>query len=471
MTSFGLLPNDVLLDIFDFYVAYKGLATKTTTEAWQILIHVCRRWRHIVFGSPRRLDLRLFCTANTPAKDLLDIWPAFPILVNGHVLERIDETLNLVSDDSDVDNIVAALKRSDRVCQIMVACIPSQMEKVSAAMGEPFPELTDLWLKPWDEMVAAFPDSFLGGFAPRLRSLWLDCIAFPGLPRLLLSATGLVALRLLDIPHSGYVAPDAMVTGLSALTHLRTLQLHFKSPQSFPAEESQPPPPRARFALPLGDFYFRGVSEYLDDFLARIDAPELNYLGISFFNQIDFDAPQLVRFLNRTPSLKKFEKACITFGSGAVGVKLSTRIPYLGALNMNILADEFDWQLSSLAQFCNPSIRPLPIAEDLYIYEFRRSLPDQQDDFETTEWLQVLRPFNGVKDLYLSKEVSVRLTRAMQEMVGGTMLPILKNVFLEGFQPSTPIPEGISQFVAERQLHDNPIFVSRWDRDPEQETF
>jgi hypothetical protein len=433
MASIGLFPDDVLLEIFDFYVADKGLATKTKTEAWQILIHVCRRWRHIVFDSPRRLDLRLFCTANTPAKDILDIWPAFPILINGHVLERIDGTSNLLSDDSDVDNIVAALQRGDRVCHIMVACTTSQMEKVSAAMREPFPELTDLWLKSWDEMVPVFPDSFLGGFAPRLRSLWLDHIAFPGLPRLLLSATSLLTLRLLDIPHSGYVTPAAMVTALSALTNLRTLQLRFKSPQSFPSQESRPPPPLTRFVLPLGDFYFKGVSEYLEDFLAHIDAPQLNYLEISLLNQIDFDIPQLIRLLSRTPSLKKFEKACIAFGGGAVGIKLSTRIPYLGALDVNILCDEFDWQLSSLAQFCNPSFRPLPITEDLYIYEYQRSLPDQQDDFETTEWLQVLRPFTGVKDLYLSKEVSARLTPSMQLMHGwGHDVAHLEEYFLGG---------------------------------------
>ena len=470
MTSFDLLPDDVLLEAFYFYVTNKGPATKTKTEAWQILIHVCRRWRHIVLGSPRRLDLRLFCTASTPAKDMLDIWPAFPIVVQGHVVERIDKKSNLVSDDSDVDNIVAALKRSDRVCQIIVACTTSQMEKVSAVMQEPFPELTDMWLRQWDEMVPVFPDSFLGGFAPRLRSLWFDYIAFPGLPRLFFSATGLIDLRLLDIPHSGYISPDAMATGLSALTNLRTLQLRFKSPQSFPGPESRPPPP-TRFVLPLGDFYFKGVSEYLEDFLARIDAPQLNYLEISFLNQIDFDAPQLVRFLSRTPSLKKFEKACIAFASGSVGVKLSTRVPYLGALDVNILCNEFDWQLSSLAQFCNPSFRPLPTTEDLYIYEHERSLPDRQDDFENTEWVQVLRPFNGVKDLYLSKEVSARLTPAMQEMAGGTMLPTLKNIFLEGFEPSTLIPEGIRQFVAERQANDNPVFVSHWERDPEQETY
>jgi hypothetical protein len=113
-------------------------------------------------------------------------------------------------------------------------------KSVSEVMLKPFPELTDLWLRPWDEMVQVFPDSFLGEFAPHLRSLWLDYIAFPGLLRLLSSATGLLTFCLLDIPHSGYVAPDAMVTGLSALTNLRTLQLRFKS-LSFPAQESRPP--------------------------------------------------------------------------------------------------------------------------------------------------------------------------------------------------------------------------------------
>jgi hypothetical protein len=40
----------VLLEIFDFYVF---------EESWETLIHVCRRrrWRYVVFGSPRRLDL------------------------------------------------------------------------------------------------------------------------------------------------------------------------------------------------------------------------------------------------------------------------------------------------------------------------------------------------------------------------------------------------------------------------------
>ncbi|KAH9968522.1 hypothetical protein BGW80DRAFT_1337992, partial [Lactifluus volemus] len=33
---------------------------------WHRLVHVCRRWRHIIFDSPRSLDLQLFCTYGTP---------------------------------------------------------------------------------------------------------------------------------------------------------------------------------------------------------------------------------------------------------------------------------------------------------------------------------------------------------------------------------------------------------------------
>ena len=52
-----MLPDDVLLAIFDF------CGDKYELEAWQTLVHVCRRWRSVVLGSPRRLGLQLVCTS------------------------------------------------------------------------------------------------------------------------------------------------------------------------------------------------------------------------------------------------------------------------------------------------------------------------------------------------------------------------------------------------------------------------
>jgi hypothetical protein len=59
-----------------------------------------------------------------------------------------------------------------------------------------------------DETPPVIPDSFLDGSAPRLRIFTFNNIPFPELPKLLLSATHLVHLRLFNIPHSGYISPE-----------------------------------------------------------------------------------------------------------------------------------------------------------------------------------------------------------------------------------------------------------------------
>jgi hypothetical protein len=51
------------------------------------------------------------------------------------------------------------------------------------------------------------PDSFSEGSAPRLRSLVLGRVPFPGLRKILLSATDLLYLALSNIPYSGHISP------------------------------------------------------------------------------------------------------------------------------------------------------------------------------------------------------------------------------------------------------------------------
>src|SRR6266566_199935 len=130
------------------------------------------------------------------------------------------------------------------------------------------------------------PDSFMGGSAPRLRSLHLNRIPFPGLPKLLSSANGLVHLYLSNTLHSGHILPDALATCLSALTSLKDLAFEFQSPRSRPDRVSRRlPPPMHRSLLALTRFSFKSVSEYLEDFVTRIDTPQLDRLSITLFNQ------------------------------------------------------------------------------------------------------------------------------------------------------------------------------------------
>jgi hypothetical protein len=465
-----VLPDDILLSIFDFCVdrnPFRRLVRaemKKEIEAWQPLVHVCRRWRSLVFESPHHLKLQLVCTFKTPARDTLDVWPPLPLVIRIHGYYRSDSDFSTEG----VDNIIAVLERSGRVFQINLMNVPSSyLEKVLAAIQEPFPELTHLELGSYDKTAPVIPDSFLGGSAPRLQFLWLEGILFPSLPKLLLSATHLVDLELRNIPRSGYISPEAMVTTLSTLTSLGSLTLGFQSPQPFPDQESRRLPPLIRSALPvLTDFTFKGVSDYLEYFVARIDAPQLNRLYITFFNQIVFDTPQFTQFIGRTPKLKALEKAHLSFGDDAAMVNLSSLTSIYRELIMKVPCRDLDWQVSSLEQVCTSSLPPLSALQDLYIHKASYSRPHWQDNIENALWLELLHPFPAVKNLYLCNEFAPRIMPALQELVGvrtTEVLPTLQNVFLEELQPSGPVQEGIRQFVAARQITGHPIAVSHWD--------
>jgi F-box-like len=450
-----MLPDDVLLAIFDQYVNDAAQHFSVREKAWQSLVHVCRRWRSIIFGSPRHLDLQLLCTERTRARDTLDVWPALPLVI---------WCIGVGS----VDNIIAVLERSDRVRRIDIVNLQSSdLEILLEAMQQPFPELTRMFLRSANKMMPVVPDSFLGGSAPRLEDLALNGIPFPGSLKLLLSATHLVTLHLRNIPHSGYFSPEAMVTALSSLTSLEYLTLEFQSPRSCPDQASRRPPPSTRsFLFVLTFFLFKGVSEYLEDLVAHIDAPRLNSLRITFFNDIVFDTPQFIQFISRTPTSRALEKAHITLRNRDASLRFSSQTPGDRVFNVGISCRGLDWQLSSLEQVCTSCLPPLSMLEDLYTYEDPDSLPDWKDDIDNGLWLELFHPFTALKNLYLSEEIALRIGPALQELAEDRtteVLPALQNIFLKGLQPSGPVQEGIRQFVASRQVTSRPITVSHWD--------
>ena len=435
-----MLPDVALLRIFDFYVGGARMA------AWYTLVHVCRKWRNVVFGSPRRLNLRLFCKARTPVRETIDAWPLLPIVVLGYGHETWG-----------VDNIIAALEHNDRIRRLNLKLFPRlQMEKVLAEMQQPFPALEDLQLHSTSE-TEVVPASFLGGSAPRLQELNLDSIRFPGLLKLLLSATHLDTLHLIDIPHSGYFSPEAIVTSLSTLTSLERLIIKFKSPRSRP-DRRRRPPPLTRTLLPaLTRFEFKGVSEYLEDLVARIDTPLLDGFHITFFHQLIFDTPQLTQFISRTPEFNAYDHALVQFFDSSVQVSTIDE-----ALKLNISCKQSDWQLSSLAQVYGSifvsTVEHLDIEEDTY------SSPSWQDDIETGQWLELLHRLTAVKYLHISLEFTPRIAPTLEELAGGRaieVLPFLQTLLLEETLPSG-VQETVDKFVAARELVGHPIAVSHW---------
>jgi len=453
-----IIPDDALLEIF---ISFVDEAERI--EAWYTLVHVCRRWRYIVFNSPRRLNLRLLCTYSTPVREKLDVWPALPIIIR----KSVDPTSLLAG----ADNILAALEHHDRMCHIDLWDVPSSLlERFATATKEPFPALTYLELWSNDESVPTLPDSFLGGYAPRLRTLYLIGIPFPALPKLLLSSNALVNLDLSDTPDSGYISPEAMVNCLTTLRRLESLKLGFRSPHSRPKANRRPPPLERAVLSTLTWFQFKGVSEYLEDLVSLIDAPLLDTVRVTLFNQLIFHISQFPRFIGRAENLKAFTAGLVVLYNQSVKVTL---YPQAGKEDRPMVAlaiscSQSDWQLSSLKQVCK-SFRPLLFdLERLDIHEDKYWGPHWRDDMESPQWLSLFRPFIAVKDLYLSEQLSLRVAPTLQELARERttgVLPMLHNLFLEGLQESGTVREAIGQFVAGRQLSECPtVTVNRWER-------
>jgi hypothetical protein len=462
--TIDILPDDILLLVFHFYrVTYiDGLAVvdreRRLPWRWDQLVHVCQRWRSIVFASPKSLDLVLVCGPSTPL-ELIDIWPPFPIIIR----DREDMPI-----PKDYD-FQAAIAHPNRVRQIDIRQITSsQLQRLASVMQEQFPALIHLRLESIDYFPQALPDGFLGGSAPRLQSLELDYTPFPALPKLLLSTNDLVCLSLRNIFYSGYVTSDAIVTSLAVLANLKSLTIGFDIFQSHPNKESRRLPRPTRTVLPaLTLFEFRGASEYLDDLVARIDAPLLDSFSITFFNQFIFDISQLAQFMRRTTRIQVPNEAHVDFDYYDVQVEF--RPPTLNLVEkpgLKITCRAINWpELSNVVHVLTSLFPSLYIVEHLYMYGSRSSFPQWQD---LLQWLEILRPFTTVKNFYAVKEFVQHFAIALQGLVGERVtdvLPALESLHLEDLQPPGQVGEAIRQFIAARQLLGRPVAVSRWQNE------
>jgi hypothetical protein len=426
-----------------------GISFRHSSESWQELVHVCGRWRHIMFTSPGRLNLTLLCTWGTPVRNNLGFWPPFPIVVDYFTFWGRRSPSPDYADD-----VIAALEHPNRVRSIKLAVTTPLLKMVSATMQEPFPSLTDLCLSSTDRNTPVLPDAFLGGSTPQLYQIYLEGIAFPALPTLLLSASNLVYLRLEDIPQNGYISPEAMVTGLAALIRLESLWIWFK-----PQTSRLDPPPSIRVLLPtLVTFNFHGFSDYLDLLLARIDTPRLHCFKITYFNQLDFHVPQLSQFIGRAENfeLSRLKHARIRFNVNSAYVKLDCDQGEhrISRLTIRIVCKGLDWQVSHLARILGQSRALVSNVGHLSIDEDDLQL-GWQNDMDDADWLELLRPFTAVKMLHGSEQLAGHIALALDDVSGEMVtevLPALDSLWLDDQQV-----RFVEQFLAVRRISGHPV--------------
>ena len=453
--TIDIIPDDVLLLIFRL----DGLEDTSHLLSWHCLIHVCKRWRTIVFGSPNFLRLRLVCGLTTTWMENLGIWPPLPIAIKNIIPSS-------QPDKYDFNDLVdTSIAHRSRVCEIDLCHLTSsQLLQLFSAMQEKFPALTHLLLGSNDDdefPAPALPDGILGEYANRLQSLALYDIPIPALPKLFLPVTDLVELK---ISHFGLISPEEIVTSLAMLAKLRSLTIVFESPQSHLDFESRRLPPLTRSILPaLGYLVIKGICEDLEDFSARIDAPLLYAIRITFLDQLinaqPINAQQLSQFIGRTPNFKTFEEAHITCCYTNVTVELDPSFSRF--IELEISSAYFSYMEPSILM---SSLPPLPTVERLYFHAVGLT-PNLKEIWciKNTQWLDLSHSFTALKELHFSRKFASTIMPMLQAALVGErvtdVLPALRHIFLPKFELSEPIQEAIQQFVTVRQLSGHPLTV------------
>jgi hypothetical protein len=405
------LNDDILLGIFDCYRLEEEYDWNYRL-LWSKLSHVCQRWRSIIYGFAFHLGMQITFKNGTPVVDTLDHLPPMPLCVayryTGALMTEKDEL-----------GMYHALQLHDRVRRINLELPPSISHKVLVLMDQHFPILDHLTLllAAGKSIALTLPHGFR---APNLRYIALPNISPPGILRFLTSTVSLVTLALTNIETSSYFRPRVLIARLQSLPQLQDLFIGFSIPIPRPsAERELLGEQRAPVTLPsLKYLRFKGVGAYLESLVAQIVVPHLERLNIRLFYQIAFALPHLYHLINITEGFK-LPTATVYFrydGVYLVTAHHNSR-QFHEPLRLRIKCKQLDWQIDCAGQICNALIPALSSVEQFTFTCFSHfQIPTelQNGAIDGTTWRDLLRPFIGVKTLYINPGLTEELSRTLQ---------------------------------------------------------
>jgi len=182
---------------------------------------------------------------------------------------------------------------------------------------------------------------------------------------------------------------------------------------------------------------------------------------------LDFRIPQLNRLIARIERFKQPNQVDLLFDETAIEIYLRGQ----AGLSLGILCNRLDYQVSSTTQVCRELSPYLSFVEELdMISSFPEALPTLQDDMDSTQWLELFRPFIAVQSLRVTKDLVPLVAHALQDFTGdrtslAEVFPALCNLRLEGLEPSGLLWEAIQSFLTARQLSDCPVAIELGESD------
>jgi len=458
-----MLNNDALLNIFYLYQlivseSYSDVLIFPQWENaswWYKPVQVCRRWRYLILASPARLDLHLICTYGTPVADMLAYSPPFPLIIN-----YLDYGLDPSTEDEDA--ILLALQCRDRVRRIGLSTPAPNLLKLMNGIDGQFPALERLfiWPRTKDDTSLMIPPTFQ---APHLGMLSLSHAYLPLGSALLRTTVGLLTfLVLLDVPLSAYFQPSYLVAQLPFMPHLERLSIGFKSPIPTRRVERQPLHTLIEpcVTLPLRILYFRGVNAYLEQLLARINSPLLEVLQIHLFNQISLTFPYLLQFINRIERFK-FSFSRLVFHREVVSLMAEC---WEGGLadpfHVAIDCRHVDWQLSAVAQIIDALAPILSTAEGLALRHQHGLSSEWHDEIDHTQWRNLLRPFSGVKVLYVAEGLIGQLSQSLRSEDGEQPLELFPELRELVYYKEGDASDAYTSFIAAHQIAGRSVILT-----------
>ncbi|KAI0258341.1 hypothetical protein BC834DRAFT_1045939 [Gloeopeniophorella convolvens] len=194
------VPDDVLLNVFDFYRLAAPSPAKAGitgwTWPWQSLARVCRRWRQLILSSsPKRLRLDFFLTYGAPFASILRLPSEFALELDfpdetygddedNNDPDLADVLVPWAPDSEDSDGVALVFREHpERIRKINLLAHGNDLRKLFAQLTGPTPQLESLEVHAanWPLPLQVFPDNFLEGSAPALRRIELTGV-IPPLP-------------------------------------------------------------------------------------------------------------------------------------------------------------------------------------------------------------------------------------------------------------------------------------------------
>jgi hypothetical protein len=424
-TTINTLNDDVLLSIFGSYRLDDDKNWNLQLK-WFKLIHVCRRWRHLIYGFPSHLDLQLLCTNGTPVADMLNHSPPLPLIIN---YQNTYATMTT----EDEEGILLALRHHDRVRRIVLHAPHQDLHKFLTAMNENFPTLERLSIVSTssDDAKLVIPRAFQ---AARLSHLTLGGVTLSGESRSLSPTVSLVSLTFTNLRASPYFPAEGLTAQLQLILLLGEMSIGFSVPI-----------PRTTLPAEIR-FIRRSVSVYLEDHLARISDSCLRKFDVTLLNQLIYVLPSISRCIDANAEFR-FLVAKINFNQNSFSISLSDNREQEAqgdrSLNVRVSCKSFDWQVSSAAQICGNELSwMLHWVEELAIDFYNGMPPEWRNEVGSRTWCDLLKPFERVKKLRIGCALTLDLSRALQPAeeqpgtgggtpVGPLPLPVLQELVLE----------------------------------------